>query len=139
MKRLTLALVGVLGLLVAVGPVYAQEFHLKADIPFQFTVNGRTLPAGEYQVLSAGIPSNRGILQIRNAEGQSSILNALPVQLRSTAKNSKLVFNRYGDQYFLSKMWMDGEGDGYEVPQSRLEKELAKHQQLGATEVAAKR
>lgn len=139
MKRLTLALVGVLGLLVAVGPAFAQEFRLKADIPFQFTVNGQTLLAGEYQLGSAGATSNRNILQIRNADGQSSILNALPTQLRSKAKDSKLVFHRYGDQYFLSKMWMEGEGDGYEVPQSRLEKELAKRQHAGTTEVAAKR
>jgi hypothetical protein len=40
-----------------------------ANIPFDFTVNGRTLPAGKYEVTSGTTP---GMLIIRNAESHET-------------------------------------------------------------------
>jgi len=38
---------------------------------------------------------------------------------------TKLVFSRYGDQYFLSQIWMAGNEAGYQLPKSRREVEVA--------------
>jgi hypothetical protein len=39
---------------------------------------------------------------------------------------TELVFNKVGDQYFLSQIWVAGSAAGNEVPKSRMEKRLAK-------------
>jgi hypothetical protein len=38
---------------------------------------------------------------------------------------TKLVFRKYGDQYFLAQVWTAGESDGRELPRPRLEQKLA--------------
>lgn len=44
---------------------------------------------------------------------------------------ARLVFNRYGEEYFLSQVWTDGGQLGRELPKSKrersLEKVLAQH------------
>jgi len=42
------------------------------------------------------------------------------------ANKTKLVFNRYGDKYFLSQVWIAGETRRRELPKSSREKEVAK-------------
>jgi hypothetical protein len=51
----------------------------------------------------------------------------------------KLVFNRYGDQYFLSKIWTRSSLTGRGLTKSRLEREVAAHSGVkpAATAVAA--
>ena len=38
---------------------------------------------------------------------------------------SKLVFHRYGSQYFLTQIWIAGDARGKELPQSGREREVA--------------
>jgi hypothetical protein len=40
------------------------------------------------------------------------------------------VFNRYGDQYFLSQVWIAGSDTGRDLFQSRNERSLAKESKL---------
>ena len=48
MKKNLIAVV-TLGLMLA-APALAQTASMKVNVPFDFIVNGKTLPAGEYQV-----------------------------------------------------------------------------------------
>ena len=41
-----------------------------------------------------------------------------------TQGDTKLVFNRYGDQFFLSQVWMAGRTDGQELIKTRRERLL---------------
>jgi len=45
---------------------------------------------------------------------------------------STLVFNRYGNQYFLEQIWSGGEQEGTQVPQSRSERTIRR--QLAQTQ-----
>jgi hypothetical protein len=38
---------------------------------------------------------------------------------------SKLVFNRYGDRYFLSQVWSEGNSQGRQLLKTAREKEIA--------------
>jgi hypothetical protein len=111
---------------VLAAPLPAQEFRVTATVPFEFMVSGRTLPAGDYMVQRAG-SSAASAIQVSGAN--VSVL-ALAHGARAT-ENEKtgqalLVFNRYGDQYFLSRV-TDGYRDtGVEIPTSHTEKELLK-------------
>ena len=76
----------------------AQQPAVKANIPFGFTVGNTWMPAGEYTVTS---PSN-DVLELKS---DSHV--ALVASTRSydeSKSGSKLVFDKYGDQYFLHEV-----------------------------------
>jgi hypothetical protein len=126
MKRQALTLITVLSLLLAAGSAYAQTIRVKADIPFKFSVNKETMPAGEYTIQSV---STDRVLLIRNSDDKPmTMLIANSVQSLRPSEHSKLVFQRYGDDYFLSQVWVAGNTLGHQVPKSGRERELALNQ-----------
>ena len=121
MKKQLFMLLG-LGVLLATASAYAQTTNLKADVPFKFVVAGRTLPSGEYMIRSARSIDHALII---SAAGQKpGIFLANSCRSLKSVK-TKLVFSRYGDQYFLSQIWMAGNEAGYQLPKSRREVEVA--------------
>ena len=52
---------------------------------------------------------------------------------------SKLIFNRYGNKYFLSQIWTAGSKSGRELPKSQRETELAGKQAKREVAVLARR
>jgi hypothetical protein len=116
--------------------VQAQSDTLVANIPFQFNVGKAVLPSGEYRVK----PMNPSTLLIQSKDGhQAAIAMTIGVRSSKEGDTGKLVFNRYGTQYFLSKVWHPGNPEGRELLKSRTEIEVAKNiSRPGATTVAAK-
>ena len=101
------------------------------EIPFEFTVAGHTLPAGESLVQRSTLVSTEG-LTIRSLDkGAGVFVLTTSVQSNERQKDSRLVFNRYGDKYFLSQLWTSGEAGGralIKTSQERnLERNLAKN------------
>lgn len=98
---------------------------IRATIPFEFNVRGKTLPAGLYQ-LSAMNDSNT-TLEIsktgRHAHVAAGIITD-PVQLKRIASKNVLVFHRYGDTYFLEEIIDAGEQTALQVPVSRQERRI---------------
>jgi hypothetical protein len=117
-------LIGV-GLLLLGTLASAQMVDLKMNVPFDFVVNGATLPSGAYTVQGKGL--NRNQLFISNLENGAKT-QVLSIDRISTTnglgEEPKLVFHRYGDTYFLAQVWMAGK-TGHEIPRSRGERELA--------------
>jgi hypothetical protein len=101
---------------------YAQsDMRLNVNIPFEFSVRNKVLPAGEYTVSQI----TRDTLLIRSVDGNAhEIFLTLPSLARTTPNQSALVFNRYGDEYFLSKIWTSGKDTGHQLSESRAELEL---------------
>jgi hypothetical protein len=131
----TLATIAFFAML-AVPVIQAQSETLVASIPFEFHVGKALLPSGVYDVKSL----NPGTLLIQSKDGSSSAISlTIGVSSGKTQDTGKLVFNRYGDQYFLSKIWKPGSSTGRELPKSRSEIEMARNMSKPeATEVAAK-
>jgi hypothetical protein len=120
--RVLIALTLFAGLMVPA--TQAQSFTLNAEIPFDFAVGDKWLPAGEYQVK----PVSERVTFIQSKDARSSALAmTMPVNAGKTSDVSKLVFNRYGNQYFLSKIWTRSSDTGREFSKSRLEREVAAH------------
>ncbi len=117
-------------------PVCAQkQVSLKGDIPFEFVVGNTTMPAGEYTIKAGGDGSRLAVVRIQSADYQTSV-NVLSVSAY-TGKNqgeSKLVFHRYGSQYFLSQIWSSGRSEGRQLPGSRTERELVKSASAGPSQ-----
>lgn len=113
-----------LGLLLVTALAYAETVNMKVNIPFNFVVGGATLPSGEYTVQGLGLGGNA--ISIRKLDQTAKSLT-LAIRCESTKvpEQSKLVFHRYGDRYFLAKIWMAGNSSGREIPKSRRETEVA--------------
>lgn len=135
MKRLALTVSVFFSLLVglAVAPTYAQSMdRITAKIPFDFIAGNQTFPAGEY-TFGRGLPQAPNLLLIRSADHQLSLfLNVIGEQAEQMPTETDLVFNKVGDEYFLSQLWITGEDLGREVPKPRAERELERSE-LGQT------
>jgi hypothetical protein len=95
---------------------------VRASIPFAFNVGKSELPAGEYMITVLNPSSDRKVLQIRSADGRSSaIINTTGVSANISDK-AKLVFNRYGAQYFFSEVTMAGDQATFAAVKSNVEK-----------------
>ncbi len=95
--------------------------NLVADIPFDFIVKGKKLPAGKYTVETGSFQSALAIRSFTTKQAAVSITQNF--QVRAGSK-PRLIFHRYGDQYFLAKVVTDSVGK--ELPKSNAEREAAK-------------
>jgi hypothetical protein len=122
MKKQLFALLG-LGLLLATVSAYAQTTNLKADVPFKFVVAGRAMPNGEYTIRTLNGIDHALVI---GSEGQKPSIFLAHSCVSLKPVKSKLVFTRYGDQYFLSEIWTEGNEAGYQLTKSRREVEMAR-------------
>jgi len=120
MKRLAFG-VGLLTVLTST-TIPAQSLDLRANIPFEFRVGESRLPAGEYL-----LHQSPGVLLVKEQGGQhkaAMIFTAAEFRL-DPLKTGEVEFNRYGDTYFLAKIWLPGERQGRAAIKTPPEKELA--------------
>lgn len=96
---------------------------MKVNVPFAFAVENHSLPAGEYIVLT--VTPERSI-RIVSADGKhSAIVNTLPNYASTPSQNSRLVFHKYGDEYFLAQVWTGGQNVARSPMSSKRAMEIA--------------
>jgi hypothetical protein len=107
--------------------IFAQsDAQLQVKIPFNFTICREQLPAGKYTLKHAST-SNTHALAVRNADNTVvEIACTNDVQSPRSVEQGKLIFNRYGDQYFLAEAWWPGDDIGHQIVKSEREKTLIK-------------
>jgi hypothetical protein len=113
--------VGAVALLGASG--LSAQTKATADIPFAFTVQDTTLPAGEYTMSAAS--ASHDVMVIRNVETRKAILLLAPsnqTEYKGAQAKNVVLFHRIGDQYFLAEVKTDAVR-GHVGP-SKLEREL---------------
>jgi len=123
----TLGLVAALTITFAAAPAAARSFgSIRVDVPFDFTADNSTLPAGKYTIRSAGGNFN-DIIQITSEDGKASVfLSAHSAQSVQSRDESVVIFHRYGEQYFLFQIWAVGNTIGSEIPKSSIERQAAR-------------
>ncbi len=124
---LSFLLLPVFALTIFAGKASAQIVgDLDADIPFQFHVGTRELSAGKYRVHVLDESTSR-IMEITSADGSNSALfQVQESDAKSAPAQSELIFNKYGDNYFLSKLYDEGDPSGSELIETRYEKQISK-------------
>lgn len=131
MNKRSFLLLGVLALTVGFGSITAsaQGQSLKADIPFEFTVGKKQLPAGEYLVVlpqTGGAPT----ITVKSIDGDSiGIALTNWVNTKKSGAENGLTFVKSGDKYYLNQIHVEGREIGQEV---------AKTSRLAGTELARK-
>ena len=107
MKNQTYRLLAIFGIFLgfAVATVHAQApSKVEVNIPFEFSAGKTTLPAGVYSIKR--MSGNN--VSLRSKDGQASVILNAPVTTNSTDPNAaeRLVFERYGDRFALSQIWL---------------------------------
>jgi len=119
--------------------VYPAKAHaqiiagMEANIPFQFYAGNTKLPPGKYFI---HIIDNTGLtfMEIRSEDGSTSAaFEVRNAEGNSTPANGKLIFRKYGNRYFLAKLFDEGNPNGSAVSKSRYEKMVSQ----SATEAQA--
>ena len=125
----------VVALVVLSGMAAAQRIgstRIVAQVPFEFMVANKIVPAGEYVVQAFTMDGKT--LVIRNAEAKVGLLSpSSQSEGKQDASNYALVFKHYGDRYFLSGIKLQGSNITYRLPESKVEAEL-RTQSVSATE-----
>lgn len=102
MTKHIFAIIFAIGLSISInaGETYAQSSAFRIDIPFAFTANNKTLPAGTYTVRPA---SDSRIFWRVTGAGDTPDIFLLAGSLASTRDNgdARMTFRRYGDRNFL--------------------------------------
>jgi hypothetical protein len=98
---------------------------IQADVPFAFTTNGKTLPAGNYRIES--INDNRVLWRLSGTDARARTLLLPVIRTGSSADTARLTFHRYGDRYYLAGF----STSFYEIQLPASKTEKAMRQELG--------
>src|ERR1700732_150925 len=103
--------------LLAVASITAQGSQkVTVQVPFGFHVGSSMLPSGEYTVDTDAAP---GVVRLRSADSKSTVMIiSMAVQAPAASSQGKLIFHKYGDEYFLSQIWKPGTNSGSELRKS---------------------
>ena len=126
-QMFSLFIVFVFALMIYPSRAHAQVIDtLEANIPFQFQAGDAVLPAGSYSIRMVE-DSGLKFMQITSRDDSSSAyFRVNETDLSSAPKNSELIFNKYGDHYFLAQLFEEGDPSGSEVVKSKYEKTVSK-------------
>ena len=97
----------------------ADEGDLRFTVPFTFAAGLKTLPAGTYTL--SPVPLDHGVLFIRGTGGGAFVSS--PEAEDAGTESPRLVFNRYGDHYFLRSVHASDRS--YALPETRQEREAS--------------
>jgi hypothetical protein len=89
------------------------------DMPYTTTVGNKTLQPGEYVIQRLHSQSGSGrVLLIYSDNGMKfeTSTMSIPVLDMNTARDTKIVLSKVGDDYYYDKIWVQGKQYGYEIP-----------------------
>jgi len=104
-------------------PAQMPAPRVQMNVPFAFQIGSAHLAAGSY-ILSN---PEHVLLSIQGQKGSTFTLSQQELSSKPS-KISKVVFHRYGNQYFLREVWLR-DGDEYlTCPESKAEREIERAQ-----------
>jgi hypothetical protein len=118
MKRFTAIAILAIANLALAGTSFAQSNGVRANVPFDFTVGNKLLPAGTYTIKNE---SSQTIV-IRNHDKPIAVLSLVKADGKRSPNGGKLLFHNYGGQYFLSEILCDEEDMNLAITPSTKEK-----------------
>jgi hypothetical protein len=105
---------------ITAGSAMAQDHKVTATVPFDFSVDGTSLPAGHYTIGSdANTPH---ILTIRDWDKGVKVMAITLTDESNSKYDNKLVFHRYGNRYFLREIHANGASMNCRLVPSKQEK-----------------
>ena len=141
MKRIT-ALAFLAAAFISMSSAFAHAQAVEFKVPFDFSVNDKVLPAGIYWV---EYTSENDAILVRSQDGRFNAISTTNAAYGKSTDSGKLVFRRYGNQYFLHQVICCNTDVNGELPTSTLEKrvrlqqaQLPQSQTVAALDIRAK-
>ena len=105
-------------------------YGVRSDVPFDFMVGDKTIRAG--RITAHGVSNaDAGPLAIENqSQGELALRAGRKVSGAETTNQCKLVFNKYGNRYFLAEIWIPGY-QPWQITKSKAERSLEHELGLG--------
>ncbi len=138
MKKQIILTIAILSFVAAASfSVLAQARQLTVNIPFNFTIKERALPAGRYTLETIRLAGSDA-LRFVSADGRiSATVFVRAERAESVKEEPRLIFNRYADQYFLAEVFGFERGTAHELTRSKKEDHLAKSTDMSRVKVGA--
>lgn len=105
----------------ASAPVFAQSQAVAVNVPFDFQIGAKTMPAGIYRI---DMPNQHVILLRGSAHDANRFASTIPEISTTPRYSGKVVFHRYGNRYFLHEVWTAGSDTGRECLPTKEEKAM---------------
>ena len=124
MKRISELALLIIASMATCSSAIGQQSVIKANIPFDFTVGNNWMPAGEY-IISSPL---RQVLEIRSADLAKAAMIVSSQSFQESGSGSELVFDKYGDQYFLHRVLCPSVSSlNLDLTQGKAEKNARSH------------
>jgi hypothetical protein len=105
-------------------PAAAKSVNgMRAQIPFDFHVGERLIPAGAYTVKS--LTADEQVLRIIGDKGSAATMTNSGTKKGTGKGRARLVFHKYGEQYFLAAVW-GADSNGRTLSETKRERNLRK-------------
>jgi len=91
---------------------YGAAWEIKGKVPFQFTAGKTVLPAGDYEFIP---DPTMGLVRVSTPKGSAvvvQVVTRLAAGIHTTAADAHAVFDKVGNTYTLSEIWLPDE-DGF--------------------------
>ena len=128
MKRITATALLAIANLAMAGTSFAQTNGVQAKVPFDFTVGNKVLPAGTYQIKTQ--TESGMVIAIRNRDKPIVMLTTVDQDGTGSKDGGKLIFHKYGDQYFLREILCDSAGMNVALHPSKAEERVRLQQAM---------
>jgi hypothetical protein len=112
----------------------AQGMHVRANVPFDFTVGKTVFSAGTYDIARIGLEDK--VLLLRSGN-KSSMATAQECASTLPSTKTVLVFRETEQGYALYQIWTQGNSTGREFPQPKGEPRLAQNGKPAEVIIAA--
>lgn len=112
----------VIGMLMSIAMMSAQDFSLKFTAKEPFMVGNGTLPAGTYQIRA--VDGDSTTFECAGLSGSPAVLFEADAS-ETTPGKSEVTFKKYGDKLVLKSFSIEGD-QGYWIPSSLHEKHQKK-------------
>jgi hypothetical protein len=115
--------------LAAVSTRAQTAYGVRGNVPFDFIVGDKTIPAG--LITAHGVSDAvGGVISIRSLDhGKQAMRAGRRLPGGDETDQCKLVFHRYGNRYFLAQIWIAGY-QAWEVKKSKQERSLERELRL---------
>ena len=97
---------------------------LVVNVPFEFHAGNGKLPPGKY-VIHRIEDSDLTVMEISSADGSiSALFDVQSSDAKSVPTKSEVIFNKYGNRYFLAELFDEGSQTSNKVVESRYERKI---------------
>lgn len=106
----------------------------KANVKFDFQIGDRMYPAGEYRIEPISSQSDSLLLLTNLGHENKRQFIIATHSIESKGQTPKMVFQKHGESYFLTKIVLDTQQWSYSIRRSRRQRESAKNLALASPE-----